>query len=108
MAVANYADIIFSELVCSCSGIPSVVFLTNVDAYDPDLVGKDLTKTFHSKKLLELCKVIEAGLAWAIGIKPFSKLLLHLYLSACRCVQRIQLNTTKLTKPVCAILALGI
>ena len=37
-----------------------MVFLTKIDAYDPDLVGKDLTKTFHSKKLLELCKVIKA------------------------------------------------
>lgn len=85
-----------------------MVFLTKIDAYDPDLVGKDLTKTFHSKKLLELCKVIKAVFTWAAGIKLFSELRLHLYLSACRCVQRIQLNTTKLTKAVCVILALGI
>lgn len=40
-----------------CAGIPTVIFLTKIDAYDPDVVGKDLTKTFHSSKLLELCKV---------------------------------------------------
>lgn len=56
-----------------------MVFLTKIDAYDPDLVGKDLTKTFHSIKLLELCKVTDAALAWAVGIELLSILLLILY-----------------------------
>ena len=34
--------------------IPSLIFLTKVDKYDPDVIGVDLSKTFHSSRLLQL------------------------------------------------------
>ena len=37
--------------------IPTLVLLTKIDAYDPDVVGQDLKKTFHSERLLTLVEV---------------------------------------------------
>ena len=37
--------------------IPTLVFLTQVDTYDPDVIGQDLKKTFHSERLLSLMEV---------------------------------------------------
>lgn len=34
--------------------IPSLIFVTKIDKYDPDVIGADLTKTFHSSRLLQL------------------------------------------------------
>ena len=39
------------------AGIPILVFLTKIDKYDPDVIGEDLTKTFHSARLLSLMEV---------------------------------------------------
>ena len=35
----------------------SLVLLTKIDSYDPDVIGEDLTKTFHSACLLNLMEV---------------------------------------------------
>lgn len=37
--------------------IPTLVFLTKIDTYDPDVIGQDLKKTFHSERLLTLVEV---------------------------------------------------
>ena len=37
--------------------IPTLVFLTKVDTYDPDIIGQDLKKTYHSERLLSLMEV---------------------------------------------------
>lgn len=37
--------------------IPTLVFLTKIDSYDPDVIGQDLSKTFHSERLLSLIQV---------------------------------------------------
>ena len=34
-----------------------LVLLTKIDSYDPDVIGEDLTKTFHSARLLNLMEV---------------------------------------------------
>lgn len=42
----------------SChAGIPTLVFLTKIDKCDPDVIGKDLKKTFLSGRLLSLIEV---------------------------------------------------
>ena len=33
------------------------MFLTKIDKYDPDVIGEDLRKTFHSARLLSLMEV---------------------------------------------------
>ena len=33
------------------------MFLTKIDKYDPDVIGEDLSKTFHSARLLSLMEV---------------------------------------------------
>ncbi|KAL0025651.1 hypothetical protein WJX77_001097 [Trebouxia sp. C0004] len=35
-----------------------LVLLTKIDSYDPDVIGEDLTKTFHSARLLNLMKEV--------------------------------------------------
>ena len=42
---------------CCCAEIPTLVFLTKIDKYDPDVIGEDLSKTFHSARLLSLMEV---------------------------------------------------
>ena len=37
--------------------IPTLVFLTKVDTYDPDVIGQDLKKIYHSERLLSLIEV---------------------------------------------------
>lgn len=37
--------------------IPALVMLTKVDTYDPDVIGNDLSKVFHSGRLLHLIEV---------------------------------------------------
>lgn len=37
--------------------IPTLVFFTKIDTYDPDVIGQDLRKTFHSERLLTLVEV---------------------------------------------------
>jgi len=56
-----------------CAEIPTLVFLTKIDKYDPDVIGEDLTKTFHSARLLSLMEV-SAGLH-------------HLVAGLCKCLQ---------------------
>ena len=34
-----------------------LVLLTKIDSYDPDVIGADLTKTFHSARLLNVMEV---------------------------------------------------
>jgi len=48
-----------SEMLCKrcCAEIPTLVFLTKIDKYDPDVIGEDLSKTFHSVRLLSLMEV---------------------------------------------------
>ena len=40
-----------------CAEIPSLVLLTKIDAYDPDVIGANLSQTFHSERLLQLVEV---------------------------------------------------
>ena len=43
---------------CHCHAeIPTLVLLTKIDTYDPDVIGQDLKKTFHSERLLSLVEV---------------------------------------------------
>lgn len=37
--------------------IPTLVLLTKINGYDPDAIGEDLRKSFHSKLLLSLMEV---------------------------------------------------
>ena len=47
----------FASCKLRYAGIPILVFLTKIDKYDPDVIGEDLTKTFHSARLLSLMEV---------------------------------------------------
>ncbi|KAK9815947.1 hypothetical protein WJX72_012472 [[Myrmecia] bisecta] len=49
-------------------GIPTLVFLTKIDAYDPDLLVEDLTKAFKSKRIMDLMPEV-ATLAGVGGTK---------------------------------------
>ncbi len=65
-----------------------LVFLTKVDSYDPDVIGQDLTKTFHSARLLSLMEVSyswldalevqEAASCWQCHQTALHKTLTHL------------------------------
>ena len=46
-----------SQLRLCHAEIPTLVFLTKIDNYDPDVIGQDLKKTFHSERLLSLIQV---------------------------------------------------
>ncbi len=41
----------------SAAEIPTLVFLTKIDAYDPDVIGDDIAKVFHSARLLHMVEV---------------------------------------------------
>lgn len=42
--------------------LPILVCLTKIDAYDPDVIGHDLAKTFHSSRLLQLVEVKDSNI----------------------------------------------
>ena len=46
-------------------GIISLVFLSKIDAYDPDVIKTDLAKTFYSSRLLHLVEVSTVIAAFA-------------------------------------------
>ncbi|KAL0033139.1 hypothetical protein WJX79_005261 [Trebouxia sp. C0005] len=56
--------------------IPTLVFLTKIDKYDPDVIGEDLTKTFHSARLLSLMEDLEesSGVGGRKDILPIKNL----------------------------------
>ncbi|DBA72796.1 TPA: hypothetical protein ACH3X2_010185 [Trebouxia sp. C0005] len=56
--------------------IPTLVFLTKIDKYDPDVIGEDLTKTFHSARLLSLMEDLEedSGVGGSKDILPIKNL----------------------------------
>ena len=43
--------------ICLHAEVPTLVFLSKIDTYDPDVIGNDLAKTFHSSRLLHLVEV---------------------------------------------------
>jgi len=47
---------ICTDVWCAAE-IPTLVFLTKIDAYDPDVIGDDATKVYHSARLLHLMEV---------------------------------------------------
>ena len=63
--------------------IPALVFLTKVDTYDPDIVGQDLKKTYHSERLQSLMEVnshmfIDAKISNECVIHRLTGTVLHL------------------------------
>ena len=36
---------------CACAGIPTLVLLTKIDDYDPEVIGADVKRAFHSIRL---------------------------------------------------------
>lgn len=55
-AYQGYPSCLLTLRVCHAE-IPTLVFLTKIDSYDPDVIGEDAKKTFHSERLLSLMEV---------------------------------------------------
>ena len=49
--------------------IPALVMLTKVDTYDPDVIGNDLSKLFHSARLLHLIEVSQTYVV-TVAVNP--------------------------------------
>lgn len=49
-----------------------LVLLTKIDSYDPDVIGEDLTKTFHSARLLNLMEVSHSALVHMLQLQQTS------------------------------------
>ncbi|KAL3132022.1 Interferon-induced protein 44-like [Trebouxia sp. C0010 RCD-2024] len=56
--------------------LPTLVFLSKIDTYDPDVIGNDLAKTYHSSRLLHLVEELEetAGVGGRKDILPVKSL----------------------------------
>ena len=48
--------------ICLHAEVPTLIVLSKIDTYDPDIIGNDLAKTFHSSRLLDLVEVSEPNL----------------------------------------------
>ena len=74
MSTRKIDDALLTSVVdCLHAEVPTIVFLSKIDTYDPDVIGNDLAKTFHSSRLLHLVEVSEPNLpkemtSWGLGI----------------------------------------
>ncbi len=59
-------------LVMLYADLMPLVLLTKIDSYDPDVIGKDLTKNFHSARLLNLMEVSHSALEHMLHLQQAS------------------------------------
>ena len=62
MSTDIFDDCIVDVECCLHAEVPTLVFLSKIDTYDPDVIGNDLAKTYHSSRLLHLVEVSEPHL----------------------------------------------